>query len=139
LPVVQGDRVLLAWVANRDAKQFDEPDELDIDRWPNRHRLRRRRAPLRRVAPRAILQEILGQILERMPDYVIVSTRCSLSAQGHQHRLAAHPGDVHARPAPRKPSTSTNPLSDSTTFTCVRTVRYACRHSEPAYCERVSG
>lgn len=34
-----GDRVLLAWAsANRDpAGGFDDPDELDIERWPNRH------------------------------------------------------------------------------------------------------
>ncbi|HEY3260779.1 MAG TPA: cytochrome P450, partial [Pseudonocardiaceae bacterium] len=37
-PVHMGDRVLLAWAsANRDANQFEDPDNLDIERWPNRH------------------------------------------------------------------------------------------------------
>ena len=37
-PMKKGDRVLLAWsVANRDEDQFERPDEVDLDRWPNRH------------------------------------------------------------------------------------------------------
>jgi cytochrome P450 len=37
-PMREGDRVLLAWAsANRDPAQFDHPDEVDLDRWPNRH------------------------------------------------------------------------------------------------------
>lgn len=36
--IAQGDRVLLVQhAANRDPAAFDEPDKLDITRWPNRH------------------------------------------------------------------------------------------------------
>jgi cytochrome P450 len=73
-PMHKGDRVLLAWAsANRDAKQFEDPDEIDIDRWPNRHTAFG--VGVHRCAGshlgRAMAHEILGQILERMPDYVI--------------------------------------------------------------------
>jgi cytochrome P450 len=69
-----GDRVLLAWgSANRDASQFDEPDALDIERWPNRHTafgvgIHR---CLGSHLGRAMAHELLSQILERMPDYVV--------------------------------------------------------------------
>lgn len=73
-PVHKGERVLLAWAsANRDAKQFENPDTLDIDRWPNRHTAFG--FGVHRCAGshlgRAMAREILGQILERMPDYAI--------------------------------------------------------------------
>ena len=33
-----GDRLLLSWAsANQDADTFDDPEEVNIDRWPNRH------------------------------------------------------------------------------------------------------
>jgi cytochrome P450 len=33
-----GDRLLVSWAsANQDADVFENPDEVDIDRWPNRH------------------------------------------------------------------------------------------------------
>ena len=69
-----GDRVLLAWgSANRDASQFDDPDNLDIERWPNRHTafgvgIHR---CLGSHLGRALAHELLSQILERMPDYVV--------------------------------------------------------------------
>ncbi len=73
-PVREGDRVLLAWAsANRDPAQFDNPDTVDIDRWPNRHTAFG--VGIHRCAGshlgRAMAREILSQILERMPDYVI--------------------------------------------------------------------
>jgi len=69
-----GDRVLLAWSsANRDAAQFEDPDTLNIERWPNRHTAFG--VGVHRCAGshlgRAMAKEILTQILERMPDYVV--------------------------------------------------------------------
>ena len=73
-PMHKGDRVLLAWAAaNRDASQFEEPDAINIDRWPNRHTAFG--VGVHRCAGshlgRAMARELLGQILERMPDYVV--------------------------------------------------------------------
>lgn len=74
-PMRTGDRVLLAWgSANRDeAGGFENPDELDIDRWPNRHT--GFGVGLHRCAGshlgRAMARSLIGQIIERMPDYEI--------------------------------------------------------------------
>jgi cytochrome P450 len=73
-PMSKGDRVLLAWgSANRDGQQFDNPDELDITRWPNRHTAFG--IGIHRCAGsnlgRVMAKELLSQILERMPDYVV--------------------------------------------------------------------
>lgn len=70
----KGNRVLLAWAsANRDAAQFSDPDTLDIERWPNRHTAFG--VGIHRCAGshlgRAMATELLGQILERMPDYEV--------------------------------------------------------------------
>jgi cytochrome P450 len=73
-PMRKGDRALLAWSsANRDPSQFDHPDEVDLDRWPNRHTAFG--MGVHRCAGahlgRAIARELVGQILQRMPDYVV--------------------------------------------------------------------
>jgi cytochrome P450 len=73
-PMRTGDRVLLAWSsANRDASQFEDPDTIDIERWPNRHTAFG--VGVHRCAGshlgRAMARELLQQILERMPDYVV--------------------------------------------------------------------
>jgi len=70
----KGDRVLLVWAsANRDSAQFSDPDALDIERWPNRHTAFG--VGIHRCAGshlgRAMAIELLGQILERMPDYEV--------------------------------------------------------------------
>lgn len=70
----KGDRVLLSWAsANRDPSQFENPDKVDITRWPNRHMAFG--VGIHRCAGshlgRAMAKEILGQVLERMPDYVV--------------------------------------------------------------------
>lgn len=74
-PMKKGDRALLAWgSANRDpAGGFENPDEVDIERWPNRHiafGVGVHRCAGSHIA-RALAQEMLGQILDRMPDYVV--------------------------------------------------------------------
>jgi cytochrome P450 len=73
-PVSKGDRVLLAWAsANRDESAFEHADTLDVDRWPNRHTAFG--VGIHRCAGshlgRALAKELLGQILERMPDYTV--------------------------------------------------------------------
>jgi cytochrome P450 len=84
-PMRKGDRALLAWSsANRDPAQFDHADEVDLDRWPNRHTAFG--MGVHRCAGahlgRAIARELLGQILRRMPDYVIDES--GLETYAHQ-------------------------------------------------------
>jgi cytochrome P450 len=84
-PMRKGDRALLAWSsANRDPAQFDCPDEVDLDRWPNRHTAFG--MGVHRCAGahlgRAIARELLGQILRRMPDYRIDES--GLETYAHQ-------------------------------------------------------
>ena len=96
-----GDRVLLAWnSANRDAQQFDDPDELNITRWwPNRTRRSYRGPPLRAGSTSAGSwpRSCSGQILERMPDYVVDVDALEPYPHQDQHRLPANPGDLHTR------------------------------------------
>lgn len=73
-PVKVGDRALLAWSsANRDESQFDDPDTVDIHRWPNRHLafgVGVHRCAGSHLGKR-MAKEMLLQVLERMPDYVV--------------------------------------------------------------------
>jgi cytochrome P450 len=73
-PVKVGDRALLAWSsANRDEKQFAAADDVDIHRWPNRHLafgVGVHRCAGSHLGKR-MARELLRQVLERMPDYVI--------------------------------------------------------------------
>jgi cytochrome P450 len=78
-PLEAGDRALLAWAsANRDpAGGFERPDELNIERWPNRHLafgVGIHRCAGSHVA-RALAHEMIGQILDRMPDFVVDTDR----------------------------------------------------------------
>jgi cytochrome P450 len=69
-----GDRALLAWSsANRDEQAFENPDEIDIHRWPNRHLafgVGIHRCAGSHLGKRMALS-MLGQVLERIPDYVV--------------------------------------------------------------------
>ena len=72
--MVKGDRVLLAWSsANRDPAQFENPDGVNIERWPNRHAAFG--IGVHRCAGshlgRAMARELLSQILNRMGDYAV--------------------------------------------------------------------
>jgi cytochrome P450 len=73
-PVHAGDRVLVSrHSANYDAKQFEDPDEFIPDRFPNRH-VTFGLGPHRCVGShlaRLMFQEMITQILRRMPDYEI--------------------------------------------------------------------
>ncbi len=73
-PMDVGDRALLAWSsANRDETQFEDPDEVNIHRWPNRHLAFG--VGIHRCAGshlgKRMAKEMLRQVLERMPDYVV--------------------------------------------------------------------
>ncbi len=73
-PMKQGDRVLVSWSsANRDETMFEDPDQINIDRWPNRHTafgIGVHRCAGSHLA-RKMAHSVLSQILERMPDYEI--------------------------------------------------------------------
>jgi cytochrome P450 len=70
----RGDRVLLAWAsANRDPEQFDDPDELKLDRFPNRHcsfGIGIHRCIGSNLA-RSIFKTVIPELLRRIPDYEV--------------------------------------------------------------------
>jgi cytochrome P450 len=71
-PLHQGDKVLVLWAsANRDRDEFDRPDELVIDRSPNRH-LAFGLGPHRCIGAHLARWEMrvaLEEVLRRLPDY----------------------------------------------------------------------
>jgi cytochrome P450 len=73
----KGDRVLISWAAaNHDPAIFDRPDEIVLDRSPNRHTtfgIGVHRCLGSNFA-RAELALMLGQVLERIPDYRIIES-----------------------------------------------------------------
>lgn len=72
----RGDRVLLSWAsANRDPEQFENPDEVILDRFPNRHcafGMGIHRCLGSNLA-RAQFQVVVQTVLRRMPDYRVVA------------------------------------------------------------------
>ena len=70
--VKQGERLFLLWASgNRDEDAFDDPEEVVLDRFPNRHMtfgLGAHRCLGSTVARKEILYS-LRAVLERMPDY----------------------------------------------------------------------
>lgn len=73
-----GDKVYMLWAsANRDAEEFEHPDELIFERQPNRHLTfgigahRCLGAPLARLELRVMLEEVL----RRIPDFEIDSDK----------------------------------------------------------------
>ena len=72
----RNDRVLISWLgANHDEGEFDRPDELVLDRSPNRH-LAFGLGPHRCIGShlaRAMFEVIVRGVLERMPDYELKS------------------------------------------------------------------
>jgi cytochrome P450 len=73
-PLRDGDRVLVSWAAaNRDPDQFPDPDTVDLGRLPNRHAafgIGIHRCAGLHLA-RTMSRSIIGQVLERMPDYEV--------------------------------------------------------------------
>ena len=71
----KGDRVLISWAAaNHDPAVFDQPDQIVLDRSPNRHTtfgVGVHRCLGSNFA-RAELALMLGEVLKRIPDYRIV-------------------------------------------------------------------
>jgi cytochrome P450 len=69
-----GDKLLLMWASgNRDAEAFENPDTLQLDRFPNRHMtfgLGAHRCLGSNLARRQI-EITLNGVLQRMPDYEI--------------------------------------------------------------------
>lgn len=67
-----GDRALISWAsANHDESQFESPDEINIDRFPNRHTafgIGMHRCLGSHIA-RAELVAMVARVLQRMPDY----------------------------------------------------------------------
>jgi cytochrome P450 len=70
----RGDHLMLSWLsANRDARTFDRPDEVVLDRAPNPH-LALGVGPHRCIGmhmARAMFQVLVRQVLTRIPDYEI--------------------------------------------------------------------
>lgn len=68
-----GERLLLSWAsANLDEKEFSDPEEVRIDRFPNRHQafgLGTHRCAGSHLA-RAEFRLAVGEVLRRLPDYV---------------------------------------------------------------------
>lgn len=74
----QGERVLLAWSsANRDPEIFDNPEQIVLDRYPNRHIAFG--AGVHRCIgsflARIMFEEMVTQVFARIPDYKIDAAR----------------------------------------------------------------
>ena len=72
--VLQGERILLAYAAaNRDPEIFEDPDEVKLDRYPNRHI--GFGAGMHRCIgsffARMMFETMLNEVLTRLPDYEV--------------------------------------------------------------------
>ncbi|WP_328361210.1 cytochrome P450 [Mycobacterium sp. NBC_00419] len=78
--IAPGERVLLSWAsANRDETVFDRPDDVILDRFPNRHTtfgIGIHRCLGSHIA-RLELITMVSQVLERMPDYKVDHNRAT--------------------------------------------------------------
>jgi cytochrome P450 len=105
----EGDRVLLAYAsANRDPEAFDDPDELRLDRYPNKHigfGVGMHRC-LGSFLARLMFQVMMTEVLTRMPDYRI-------EEEGIQpyHTIAKVNGWIHI-PATFTPSKKVGAIID---------------------------
>ena len=73
-PIAAGDRIYMPWGAgNRDPDVFDDPDRIDMSRFPNRHigfGAGAHRCVGSFIA-RVMFEEMMKQVLARLPDYRI--------------------------------------------------------------------
>lgn len=76
-PVHRGERIVLSIIAaNRDGRAFEQPDECQIERFPNRHLsfgMGIHRCPGSHIA-RIMFVEMLSGVLRVMPDYELVES-----------------------------------------------------------------
>jgi cytochrome P450 len=76
--IKKGDRVLLAWSsANRDPEIFENPENIVLDRYPNRH-IAFGAGPHRCIGSflaRVMFEEMVTQVFARLPEYTIDVTR----------------------------------------------------------------
>lgn len=74
VPIAAGDRIYMPWGAgNRDPDVFEEPDRIDMARFPNRHIGFGAGAHrcIGSFIARVMFDEMIGQVLSRIPDYHI--------------------------------------------------------------------
>jgi cytochrome P450 len=105
----RNDQVLVSWLAaNHDEREFDHPEEVMLDRAPNRHVAfglgphRCIGAPLARV----MFKVMVKAVLDRMPDYIVdldgvhhYSGNPSMTGLG-QLPVTFTPGQPHGKPHP---------------------------------------
>jgi len=101
-PIREGDRVLMSWVgANLDDQVWDEPLAIKLDRTPNRqtsygvgvHRC------LGANLANVMIEEMLAEVLRRIPDYRIAGPVSRYATIGIIHGIEALP--VRFTPGPR--------------------------------------
>jgi cytochrome P450 len=84
--IAAGDSVLLAWIgANHDPDAFEDPDETDLRRWPNRH-LGFGLGPHRCVGSnlaRAMFRAGVRGLLQRIPDFRVVDSEAPTDRSTH--------------------------------------------------------
>lgn len=106
--VAAGERVLICWAAaNRDPAVFERPDDIVVDRFPNRHAafgLGAHRCLGSNFA-RAEFAAMLNRVLDRLPDYELLDGAEryeSIGAVNGWHRLPASftPGPRVGAPDP---------------------------------------
>jgi cytochrome P450 len=98
-PVSAGDKVAIHWMgANHDPAEFDNPDEIRLDRAPNRH-LAFGVGPHLCIGmhlARVELHAALTELLTRLPDYQVVhhdvARSPALTRQIHRLPLTFTPG-----------------------------------------------
>ncbi|MGO9154776.1 cytochrome P450 [Mycobacterium sp.] len=90
-----GDRAILMWAAaNRDPAVFENPDEIDFSR-PNSHRHMAFGVGIHRCLgshlARMMFQEMVQEILERLPDFALNGTPVRFEDAGEVHALRSLP------------------------------------------------
>lgn len=103
--VAQGERLYLSWAsANFDSSEFQNPDEIELDRYPNRHQafgLGIHRCLGSNIA-RSQFRIVLEEVLRRMPDYRVQGDPQRYQTIGVVNGLIALP--VTFTPGPREGS-----------------------------------
>jgi cytochrome P450 len=96
--ISRGDRVAMGFAAaNRDARVFDEPDEVRLDRQPNRHLAFGHgvHACVGAMLGRLEARVMVEQVLRRMPDYRIAAGYGGSDADGDAPRRVSWAERLH--------------------------------------------